>query len=392
MTLQALLVSTDDSAADVLGRVLPTFGVAMDRSSDPETTIARIQQQKFDALIVDFDNPELAEDVLRQAQKLGTSPVSVALVADTAKVRGILSGGAHFVLYKPLSEDAAKAGLRAAAALLSRERRRAVRIPVQAPVEITLPDTRKVDGILLDLSETGMEVLTAETQTSGALLAFHFQLPDKAVEIEARGQVAWANANGQTGVRFLDVAETAKAELKAWLQAAASTAGSGEDETVPHCKLTDLSLGGCYVQTDAPFPERALVDLCLKAKELEVHTEGMVRVAHPGHGMGVEFPSRTPEQRAQVENLINFLRNCPATMLELIISPRALVADLTQFEPGGTKVEAPGDELEDPLLELLRRGASLQQDDFLVELQHQRSPEETPEESSAESPKEASVE
>ena len=91
------------------------------------------------------------------------------------------------------------------------------------------------------------------------------------------------------------------------------------------------------MQTDAPFPERALVDLCLKAEEHEVHTEGMVRVAHPGHGMGVEFPSRTPEQRAQVGNLIDFLRNCPATMLELIISPRALVADLTQFETGRSR-------------------------------------------------------
>jgi len=348
------LVSTDDSAADVLGRVLPNFGIAMDRSSDHETTIARIQQQKFDALIVDFDNPAIADDVLRQAKKLGTEPLSIALVADTGKVREILSGGAHFVLYKPLSEDAAKAGLRAAAALLSRERRRAVRIPVQAPVEITLPDTRKLDGILLDLSETGMDVLTAEPQTRGSLLAFHFQLPDGALEVEAHGQVAWANPNGQTGVHFLDLAETAKAELKAWLQAAADTAGTGPDETVPHCKLTDLSLGGCYVQTDAPFPERALVDLCLKAEEHEVHTEGMVRVAHPGHGMGVEFPSRTPEQRAQVGNLISFLRNCPATMLELIISPRALVADITQFEPGEKKAEETGDELEDPLLELLR--------------------------------------
>jgi CheY-like chemotaxis protein len=377
MTLQALLVSTDDSAADVLGRVLPNFGIAMDRSSDPETTIARIQQQKFDALIVDFDNAEMAEDVLRQAQKLGTEPLSIALVADTAKVREILSGGAHFVLYKPLSEEAAKAGLRAAAALLSRERRRAVRIPVQAPVEITLPDARKLDGILLDLSETGMDVLTAETQMPGALLAFHFQLP-AGLEVEAHGQVAWANPNGQTGVHFVDLKETTSAELKEWLKTAASSSSGGVDETVPHCKLTDLSLGGCYVQTDAPFPERALVDLCLKAQEHEVHTEGMVRVAHPGHGMGVEFPSRTPEQRAQVENLINFLRNCPATMLELIISPRALVADITQFEPGEKKVEESGDELEDPLLELLRRGTSLQQDDFLSELRHQRSPEETP--------------
>ena len=87
--------------------------------------------------------------------------------------------------------------------------------------------------------------------------------------------------------------------------------------------------------------------------------------------------------------LINFLRNCPATSLQLIASPRALVADLSQFEPakeplleldeseaGGRKANQSGEELEDPLLELLRRGAALQQDEFLAELQHQRSPVE----------------
>jgi len=374
MNLQALLVSSDDSAADVLGRVLSSFGIAMDRSSDPETTLARIQQQKFDALIVDFDTPETAESVLEEAKKLGTEPLGIALVSDTAKVRAILNGGAHFVLYKPVSEEAAKAGLRPAAALLNRERRRAFRVPVQAPVEITLPDTRKMDGILLDLSETGMDVLTAEAQTAGSLLAFHFELPN-GLKVEAHGQVAWANPNGQTGVHFLDIAEDMLSQMKDWLKAAASANGGDADETVPHCKLTDLSLGGCYVQTEAPFPERALVDFCFKAKGLEVHTEGMVRVVHPGQGMGVEFPSRTPEQRAQVGNLIDFLRSSPNEMPELSISPRALVADLTQFEPA-EKTEASADELEDPLLELLRRGSALQQEEFLAELYHQRNPED----------------
>lgn len=375
MNLQALLVSTDDSAADVLGRVLPALGIAVDRSSDPETTMARIQQQKFDAIILDFDDPKAAGDALEQARNLGSAALSIALVRDATKVRDILSGGAHFVLYKPVSEEGAKAGLRAAAALLSRERRRAFRVPVQAPVEITLPDTRKMDGILLDLSETGMDVLTAEAQTTGSLLAFQFQLPDGAVQVRAHGQVAWANPNGQTGVRFLDVPQEVAAGLKVWLKAAAANQGAETDEAVPHCKLTDLSLGGCYVETDAPFPERALIDLCLKTGELEVHSEGMVRVTHPGHGMGVEFPSRTPEQRAQVGNVISFLRNCPDTTPELIVSPRALVADLTQFEHAEQSQE-PADELEDSLLELLRRGTSLEQDDFLSELRHQRTPED----------------
>jgi CheY-like chemotaxis protein len=376
MNVQALLVSSDDSAADVLGKVLPSFGIAMDRSSDLETTLARIQQQKFDALIIDFDDPKAAEEVLQQSQKLGTGPLSIALVADSGQVRNILNGGAHFVLYKPVSEEAAKAGLKAAAALLSRERRRAFRVPVQAPVEITLPDTRKLDGILLDLSETGMDVLTAEPQVAGSLLACRFQLPDGALEIAAHGQVAWANPNGQTGVHFLDLPENILNELKSWLKAAASTAGTVPDETVPHCKLTDLSLGGCYVQTDAPFPERALVDLCLKTDEMEVHTEGMVKVAHPGHGMGVEFPSRTAEQRAQVGNLISFLQNSPAATPDLSISPKALLADLSQFQPDDKNPKESSDELEDPLLELLRRGSSLQQDEFLAELQQQRNPQD----------------
>jgi hypothetical protein len=200
-------------------------------------------------------------------------------------------------------------------------------------------------------------------------------LPDGSLHVEAHGQVAWANPNGQTGVHFVDVPADTLASLKTWLHAAATSAGSNPDEVVPHCKLTDLSLGGCYVETNAPFPERALVDLCLKTGDLEVHTEGMVRVVHPGHGMGVEFPSRTEEQRAQVGNVIDFLRNCPNTTPELIISPRALVADLTQFESGDQK-QAPGEDMEDPLLELLRRGTALQQESFLSELEHQRNPQD----------------
>lgn len=378
MTLQALVVSTDDTAADVLGRVLPTFGMAMDRSSDPETTLARVQQQRFDALIVDFDDAKLAGSVLEQTRQISPTSLSVALVADATKVREILSSGAHFVLYKPLSEETAKAGLRAAAALLSRERRKAFRVPVQAPVEITLPDDRKADGILLDLSEAGMDVLTPEAQTPATSLGFHFQLPDSTLDISGHGEVVWANPNGQTGVRFVDLPEATVGELKSWLRAAAISMGAAPDENVPHCKLTDLSLGGCYVETDAPFPERALVDLCLKTDGFEVHTEGMVRVNHPGQGMGVEFPSRTAEQRAQVGNLIGVLRSSPDRAPELTISPRALVADLTQFEPpspAAGDAAADMEEMEDPLLELLRRGAALQQDDFITELHHQRSPE-----------------
>lgn len=373
MTLLALLVSTDDGACDILGRVLAAFGIAVERFSDLPTAIDRLQQQRFDAIIVDFEDASSADAVLQESTRLNSArtPVTVALLAESAKARDILNRGTHFILYKPLLEETAQAGLRAVAALLNRERRRAHRVPVQAAVDVTLPDSRKVEGILIDLSETGMELLTAEPQAKGGQLNVRFQLADANFEVHANGQVAWANPNGLTGVHFLDLAESVKSQLHEWLRAAVVALGEEQEETVPHCKLTDLSLGGCYVESESPFPERAMVDLCLRTDDMEVHTDGMVRVAHPGHGMGVEFPSRTAEQRAQVENVINLLRNAPESMLELSVSPRALTADLKEFE----RPAESGDEMEDPLLELLRRGSQLQQDDFLSELRHQRSGE-----------------
>jgi len=60
MTLLALLVSTDDSASQILGRVLPASGIAVERFSDLAAALDRLQQQRFDALILDFEDTNAA--------------------------------------------------------------------------------------------------------------------------------------------------------------------------------------------------------------------------------------------------------------------------------------------------------------------------------------------
>jgi hypothetical protein len=163
-----------------------------------------------------------------------------------------------------------------------------------------------------------------------------------------------------------------RSTLRTWVLAHAQEIPPEEPEPVAHCKLTDLSLGGCYVETESPFPERSGIILCLKAEDLEVQAEGMVRVMHPGYGMGIEFAARTAEQRAHVESFIGFLSSRPGTTPELLIMPRALAA----HDTGGAEPRA--EELEDPLLDLLRNHESLAQEDFLQALRNQRSSEEVP--------------
>lgn len=373
MTLQALLVSKDDEAAEILSRILAGFGVAVERFSAIEIALQRLGEQRFDCLIVDFDEPETARQLLKALpQAKPGALITIALLSDPRGVRQILQDGAKFILYKPVAAEQAEGTLRAATSLLRRERRRSYRVPVQAPVQLSVPDGEQIEGILLDLSQTGMDVLAAQPLATAALIGLRFTLPDGSVEIDAHGEVAWANANGQSGVRFLDVPESQAEQLKTWVAANTPDSTPEEAEPVSVCKLTDLSLGGCYVETDAPFPEQALVDLCLKAAGMEIHADGMVRVMHPGSGMGLEFPSRTKEQRETVAHFIEFLTSRPGTVPELLISPKSLVADASQFEHTNSSSDEP---MEDPLVELLRHGTSLTREQFLAELHGQRNPE-----------------
>ncbi len=375
MTFQSLLVSKDDQASDVLTPVLAGFGLGVQCCGYPDA-LCRLTEQKFDAVIVDYDDPHSAALVLQNAcqPSAGHNPVTVALLGDKTRVRNVFGAGANFVLYKPITQQQAEASLRAATALMKRERRRSFRVPVQLPVKLRLENGPEMEGILLDLSEDGLDVLAATPLCPAAIINARFSLPDQIAELDLRGEVAWANPNGESGVRYIDVPDSIRQTLKTWVVANAAEFLPEDAEPVSECKLTDLSLGGCYVETQSPFPERSGIILSLKAEDLEVHAEGMVRVMHPEHGMGIEFASGTQEQREQVGSFIGFLTSRPGTQPQLLITPRALAASNEE----DYRHSKTSDEPEDLLLGLLNRADSLNQEQFLNELRQQRNSEEVP--------------
>jgi DNA-binding response OmpR family regulator len=365
MKFQALLVLNKDGAAEVLAHVLADFGFESESCSDLDSAIRQFDEKRFDAVIIDFDDASSASDVLQSLRQSSSSKnaVTVGLLSNPSNVRGAFGMGANFVLYRPISSEQAHATLRAASALLKRERRRKFRVPVQLPVSLSWENVPEVEGIMLDLSEDGMDVLSAQPLQAGQMLDVQFSLSDSTL-ITVQGRIAWANPNGQAGVQFVLFPNDQHGVLCSWLSTNAPEPAPQEPEPLAQCKLSDLSLGGCYVETESPFPRQTRISLSLHAGDLEVNVEGLVRVMHPGHGMGIEFAANTRTDREQVERFIDFLVSQSDVMPRLLVAPKSI--DFGSDDPAGET------DPNDSLLQLLRREQEMSQDEFLAELRRQR--------------------
>ncbi len=139
MSFRALLVTRDDQAVEILAPVLSDFGLMVHCCGYPDA-VCLVSEQKFQAVLVDFDDPHSAALILQNAANASfeNHAITVGLLNDRSKVRSAFGVGANFVLYKPIAAVQAEATLRAATALIKRERRNSFRVPVQVPVKLRL--------------------------------------------------------------------------------------------------------------------------------------------------------------------------------------------------------------------------------------------------------------
>ena len=69
-------------------------------------------------------------------------------------------------------------------------------------------------------------------------------------------------------------------------------------------RLTDISLGGCYLEIMSPLPVLTYVNLVLTVDEQHLNAKGQVVVSHPHFGMGVQFIDLSAADRKMLESWI----------------------------------------------------------------------------------------
>ncbi|MGC2246377.1 MAG: PilZ domain-containing protein, partial [Terriglobales bacterium] len=141
-----------------------------------------------------------------------------------------------------------------------------------------------------------------------------------------------------------------------------------DDPPVP-CQLKDLSGGACYLITSSPFPKFSRVILSVPNTTPAVRAGGVVRLAHPEFGMGVEFLQSTPEQKDEARRIVETLRKGVET-LQVHVEPNGLE---TGHEEKPRAAHSPA---EDALIHLFRQQARASVEVFLERLE-QRQPQES---------------
>ena len=373
MDLRALVVSPDQDSASLLTLILSELGMAAEHTPSISRGLELLDSERFDAIILDYRADQSSEEFLSHLRRSAKNRASmlIAVVDSEFNARPVFGLGANFVLYRPLSSERTRISLRAARGLMRRERRRAPRAPLSSTANVAYPGAPELNAVLTDLSDGGTSLQTANRIPPACKVYFEFALPGQQQLVRLSGEVAWQDASGRTGIRFLDVPQSSRRLMQTWLQqnnapaanglpgqspagkssatqslapqslapqsgagrearaesqdpSLVSNAGNRRGEQrfacklgaevyrlgsgVPNrCTLSDISEGGCYVEMPSPLTGQSGVEILVRTADTKLRIRGQVLATHPGFGMGVRFMFRDSAEREEILRLLAVL-------------------------------------------------------------------------------------
>jgi TonB family protein len=214
---------------------------------------------------------------------------------------------------------------------LATERRAEPRYPVR-PVEYTEVGENN-GGIILDMSESGMAISTAQALVGNPTLRFRFQLPRFLDAIETLAEISWiGEKRKRAGVRFIDLPQEAHEQIQRWIRLQASNETQSEEAPVDETEESVFDeMSGCsdglHLATDqstTSFLDRDsfLTPAEEPGRDDEAYPE---HFSQPGSGHQPEIKKPPPDRRTQVRRPMN-----ASTYLQLNDGNAGLIADLSE--------------------------------------------------------------
>ena len=223
--MQYLVVTHDALMEEVFRRILTEMGAAVEFRGDAKSGRAALEERRFDVVAIDCDDVYQAASLLRaaHASRPNKSSVLLAITNGETSAADAVDMGAQLVAAKPLPPDRARYELRRASQALASGQRRQ-RYPVRLPVFLSCGQVLDRRAEACNVSLGGIGLRLRDPIDADELVHVRFWIPECATSIQARGEIAWSDLEGNAGLRFTAMSARSLAALTQWLQRLAATA------------------------------------------------------------------------------------------------------------------------------------------------------------------------
>jgi DNA-binding response OmpR family regulator len=206
----------------LVNRVCRELGVELHHCSTAETALEKFALQRFHGVIVDDQDGASAASLLTdiQATENGKKALIVALAKTDAALDAIFGAGTHLVIYKPLTHDRLRNGLRAIRILMGRRQQRAsARIKVDITASLTVNNTEDFPVKILDISGGGAALSLQRPLPSVKPLKLSFALPGEQNRITTDAELVWKDVRGNLGIEFVNNDTAFNDVVSRWMKA-----------------------------------------------------------------------------------------------------------------------------------------------------------------------------
>lgn len=214
-------MSGDQDVVSVLRPTLEKLSINLSVCKEAGTGQDTLAGHKFDAVVVDCDDLQGGFRVLQALRQQPSNKYSVtfAILNGKTTMQQSFEMGTNFVLQKPIQPVNALRCFSAALGQMTRERRRYYRVPVSVPVTLCFGNREDVCVTATNISEGGMAVQFRNRLPKERVIKVQFTLPGTHTSMEPGAELAWVDASGRAGVRFMEVPQTSREQLDRWLTA-----------------------------------------------------------------------------------------------------------------------------------------------------------------------------
>jgi hypothetical protein len=236
MALHSLLFSRDQEIVALVVEVLKGLDIEVTHCSLVQDAVEKLAGTNFDAIIVDNSDAPAAVEVLWAAKSLPSCEQSIGVVLAASRNSIGLADGArsHMVLYRPLSADRLRNGVKSALKLRSgdEDARESQRAPIKIPATLRGAGQDEALAFIINLSAGGAALHVGQSIPSSCIQTIEFFLPNSNENLTSPVELVWRDVHGRVGVRFAGMSAASSESLEKWLtgqpasQSAAAKAGA----------------------------------------------------------------------------------------------------------------------------------------------------------------------